>query len=102
LRALAEVTPGRSAAVCRELTKRFEEVVRGTLEELAARFGEPPRGEVTLVLGPAEVRRGADLDSAARAAVADLVDAGASRRSAAEVVARLTGASRNALYRESL
>ena len=49
---LAAELPGRSAAVCRELTKRFEEVVRGSLEELAERFAEPPRGEITLVLGP--------------------------------------------------
>ena len=102
LRGLADAWPARSAAVCRELTKRFEEVVRGTLEELAGHFVEPPRGEITLVLGPAEVRSGLDVDAATRAAVADLVDAGASRRTAAEVVSRLTGASRNALYRESL
>ena len=101
LRALAEVSPGRGAAVCRELTKRYEEVVRGTLVELADRFAEPPRGEVTLVLGPSDVE-GASQDEAARAAVSDLVEAGASRRTAAEVVARLTGASRNALYRGSL
>ncbi|PQO24644.1 16S rRNA (cytidine(1402)-2'-O)-methyltransferase [Rhodobacteraceae bacterium WD3A24] len=48
----------REAAVCRELTKRFEEVTRGTLGELATRFaGETPRGEVVLVIdrarGPA-------------------------------------------------
>ena len=101
LRALAGVSPGRAAAVCRELTKRYEEVVRGTLEELAGRFDEPPRGEITLVLGPADVAD-ASQDDAARVAVADLVEAGASRRTAAEVVARLTGASRNALYRGSL
>ena len=102
LRALADVAPERRAAVCRELTKRFEEVVRGTLEELSARFAEPPRGEVTLVLGPGDGARATDAEPAARAAVAELVGAGASRRTAAEVVSRLTGASRNALYRESL
>ena len=102
LRLLAEVLPERRAAVCRELTKRFEEVVRGSLEELAAQFVEPPRGEITLVLGPAESARSADVDEAARAAVSDLVAAGASRRTAAEVVSRLTGAARNALYRGSL
>jgi 16S rRNA (cytidine1402-2'-O)-methyltransferase len=102
LRTLAEVSPERSAAVCRELTKRYEEVVRGTLEELSRRFAEPPRGEVTLVLGPMEVTAGSDAADAARAAVAELVDAGASRRTAAEVVARLTGVPRNALYRGSL
>lgn len=103
LRVLADVLSDRRAAVCRELTKRFEEVVRGTLEELAEQFGEAPRGEITLVLGPSEVgRRGAVEDDAARAAVSELVAAGASRRAAAEVVSRLTGISRNALYRGSL
>ena len=102
LRVLAEVLPDRRAAVCRELTKRFEEVVRGSLEELAARFVEAPRGEITLVLGPTTTSASARVDDDARAAVSDLVAAGASRRAAAEVVARLTGTSRNALYRDSL
>ena len=44
-------TPERAVAVCRELTKRFEEVVRGTAGELAERFAEPPKGEITLVVG---------------------------------------------------
>jgi 16S rRNA (cytidine1402-2'-O)-methyltransferase len=88
--------------VCRELTKRFEEVVRGTLEELAARFPEPPRGEITLVLAPDAATREGKSNEDARAAVAELVDAGAPRRTAADVVAKLTGASKNALYRDSL
>jgi 16S rRNA (cytidine1402-2'-O)-methyltransferase len=99
---LAEEMAERPAAVCRELTKRFEEVVRGTVGELAERFAEPPRGEITLVLGAGEV---ADSDVAAEdafAAVAELVAAGVRRRQAADVVARLTGQSRNALYRASL
>jgi len=102
LRVLAEALPDRHAAVCRELTKRFEEVVRGSLEELAARFVDAPRGEITLVVGPAVASLSTGDNEAARAAVADLVAAGASRRSAAEVVARLTGASRNSLYRDTL
>jgi 16S rRNA (cytidine1402-2'-O)-methyltransferase len=100
LRSLASVSPERPVAVCRELTKRFEEVVRGTASELAERFVEPPRGEITLVLGAVEAERGPDED--ARAAVAELVAAGAGRRQAADVVARLTSGSRNELYRESL
>jgi 16S rRNA (cytidine1402-2'-O)-methyltransferase len=88
--------------VCRELTKRFEEVVRGSVEELAERFAEPPRGEITVVLGPAEVPGSVQVDAAARAAVADLVAAGTPRKKAAEVVSRLSGTSRNALYRDSL
>jgi 16S rRNA (cytidine1402-2'-O)-methyltransferase len=99
LRSLAAVTPERPAAVCRELTKTFEEVVRGTAAELAAQFVEAPKGEVTLVVGAVAVEP--DL-AAARASVADLVAAGTPRRVAAEVVARLTGASRNDLYRSTL
>jgi 16S rRNA (cytidine1402-2'-O)-methyltransferase len=102
LGALADVLPSRTAAVCRELTKVHEEVVRGTLGELAARFVEPPRGEVTVVLGTADVAPDAGVNDTARAAVAELVRAGAPRRAAAEVVSRLTGAPRNALYRETL
>ena len=99
LRSLAAADPEREAAVCRELTKRFEEVARGTAEELAARYATPPKGEITLVLGPG--RRGVDEESAL-AAVAELVDAGVARKKAAELVARLTGAAKNRLYRGSL
>jgi 16S rRNA (cytidine1402-2'-O)-methyltransferase len=99
LRSLAEAQPERPVAVCRELTKRFEEVVRGSAEEVAARFPEPPKGEITLVLGAGS----AEPDSAAAVeAVAELVAAGLPRRRAADLVARLTGASRNELYRRTL
>jgi 16S rRNA (cytidine1402-2'-O)-methyltransferase len=100
LRSLAEASPARSVAVCRELTKRFEEVASGTAAELAERFASAPKGEITLVVGPAD--RPAPDESAAVAAVAELAGAGVPRRQAAEVVARLTGVSRNRLYRGSL
>ena len=100
LRTLARVSPDRPVAVCRELTKRFEEVVRGKAAELAERFAEPPKGEITLVLGSAD-RVAADA-GAAIAAVADLVAAGLPRRRAAELVGRLTGAPFRELYRRSL
>jgi len=93
--------PDREAAVCRELTKRFEQVVRGSLDELVQRFRDPPRGEITLVLGPWAVDETVDLEDAL-AAVGELVSAGVSRRPAVDLVARLTGASRNELYRRSL
>ena len=99
LRSLAAFEPAREVAVCRELTKRFEEVVRGSAGELAARFAEPPKGEITVVLGPGTT---VSDPAEARAAVADLVEAGTPRRVAADVVARLTGRSRNELYRGSL
>jgi 16S rRNA (cytidine1402-2'-O)-methyltransferase len=51
LAACREVLGERDAALCRELTKRFEEVRRGTLSDLAARAAAaPPRGEVVLVI----------------------------------------------------
>lgn len=101
LRSLAAAHPGRRVAVCRELTKRFEEVARGSATELAERFLEPPKGEITLVVGPATDVAAAD-DGEAVAAVAELVGTGVPRRQAADLVARLTGASRNMLYRDSL
>jgi 16S rRNA (cytidine1402-2'-O)-methyltransferase len=99
LRSLAEADPDRPVAVCRELTKKFEKVVRGPAAEVAGAFAEPPKGEITLVLGPSAAR--ADADEPVEA-VAELVAAGVPRRQAADVVARLTGASRNELYRRTL
>jgi 16S rRNA (cytidine1402-2'-O)-methyltransferase len=98
LAVLAETDPERPVAVCRELTKIHEEVVRGSAAELAERYHhDPPRGEVALVVGPAAPRAG-DLGPAL-AAVRRLIDAGAKPRPAASVVAELTGLSANALYR---
>ena len=100
LASLAAADQERRLAVCRELTKRFEEVVRGPAHALAARFREPPKGEVTLVIGPSSA--GGDGTEAALEAVLELVAAGAPRRVAVDVVSRLTGSPRNALYRRSL
>jgi 16S rRNA (cytidine1402-2'-O)-methyltransferase len=98
LAVLAELDGARQVAVCRELTKVHEEVARGTAAELAARYrSAPPRGEVVLVIGGAPPREG--VDPAAVDAVRRLVDAGARARPAASVVAELTGAPANALYR---
>jgi 16S rRNA (cytidine1402-2'-O)-methyltransferase len=102
LRSLAGAAPERQVAVCRELTKRFVEVVRGSAVELAERFAEGAKGEITLVFGPGEGARAPRTDAAALAAVAELVAAGTPRRVAAEVVASLTDVSRNELYRGSL
>ena len=101
---LAEVDPDREAAVCRELTKAHEEVVRGSAAELAERYaGGPPKGEIVLVIAPPAVRAASDGDAAPDPAALDalrkLVDAGAHPRKAATVVSSLTGTSANALYR---
>ena len=100
LRSLAAALPGRPAAVCRELTKRFEEVARGSAAELAELFDAPVRGEVTVVVGPG-ASHDDGLDDAV-AAVRALVAAGAARRAAADTVAGLLDLSRNELYRRSL
>ena len=104
LASLARVDSDRRVAVCRELTKRFEEVVRGTAQELAARFSEAPKGEITLVIGPSPVTAGdqSELEASAAAAVSALAAAGASRRHAAQIVAGLVGLAPNRLYRRSL
>jgi 16S rRNA (cytidine1402-2'-O)-methyltransferase len=97
LAAIAAVDPDREVAVARELTKLHEEVVRGTAEDLAARYAQAqPKGEVTLVVAGAPVITD---DAAAIAAVERLVAAGARLKDAAAVVADLTGARTNALYR---
>jgi 16S rRNA (cytidine1402-2'-O)-methyltransferase len=102
LRSLAAADPDREVVVCRELTKRFEEVARGTAAELAKRFDAAPKGEITLVLGPATAREDVEGSERALAAVAELVAAGVPRRRAAGIVSGLTGISRNRLYEHSL
>lgn len=96
---LAEIDPERQVAVCRELTKAHEEVVRGAAAELAARYAdEPPRGEVVLVLGPPAPAQDGGGPPAGLEAVRRLVEAGAKPRVAAQVVAELVGGSANRLY----
>lgn len=95
--------PDRPAAVCRELTKLHEQVVRAPLAELAAQASDgriPTRGEVALVIGAATVAPPAVDDSLAdaRAEVDRLVTAGSSRSDAARRVASLTGIPRRTLY----
>jgi 16S rRNA (cytidine1402-2'-O)-methyltransferase len=103
--ALAELAASlgpRAATVARELTKRYEEVRRGRLDELAAHYAEagPPRGEVVVVIGPPE---------AAQEASAEVVDAQLSEAleelppaAAAATVAAATGRPRREVYRRAL
>ena len=95
---LADLDPERPVAVCRELTKVHEEVVRGPAREVAERFAAGTRGEIVLVVGPGSKEAG-DLPRA-REAVEALVAAGARRRAAGKVVSGLTGVPANELYGE--
>jgi 16S rRNA (cytidine1402-2'-O)-methyltransferase len=99
LAALAALAPDRPAAVCRELTKLHEEIARGSLAELARRFREDVKGEIVVVIAPAQVAAGAPDTAFAVDALRRLVQAGARPRAAASVVAALTGTRANDLYR---
>lgn len=91
----------RPAAVCRELTKTHEEVVRGPLSELAAWAGdgERVRGEITIVVSGSEPPAPADLDETDLAALVDEARAeGLSTKDAVADVARRTGISRKVVY----
>jgi 16S rRNA (cytidine1402-2'-O)-methyltransferase len=102
LQSLAAAQPERRVAVCRELTKRFEEVVRGSATEVAARFVDAPKGEIVVVLGPGAGDAPSIEEAEAAGAVAELVAAGVGRNQAARLVARLTGVAKSDLYRTSL
>ena len=97
---MAEVLGPRPAAVTRELTKLYEEAVRGTLAALAV---DPrcdnPRGEIVIVIGPGEVETAsaADADAALTEALARLAPG-----EAASEVSRALDLPRKALYRRAL
>jgi 16S rRNA (cytidine1402-2'-O)-methyltransferase len=93
--------PERPACVARELTKLHEEVVRGTLGELAERFAEGARGEVTLVVaGAPDTAAMSDLDL--DAAVRERLAAGTSPREIAAELARPSGRKRRDVYARAL
>lgn len=97
---LATAFGPRPAAVARELTKRFEEVRRGTLTDLAAHYAaHAARGEITLAVGPPEpdVPGADDLDAQLRRAMA-----GNSLKDAAALVAAATGLPRKTVYARAL
>jgi 16S rRNA (cytidine1402-2'-O)-methyltransferase len=104
LAAMIEVFgPDRQAAIVREITKTFEETIRGTIADLQARIAAAePRGEITLIVAGAPVRP-ADPDSATSGVTLELLrEAGLSLKQASAVLAKLTGASRRDIYQSAL
>jgi 16S rRNA (cytidine1402-2'-O)-methyltransferase len=93
---------GRSAVVCRELTKTYEEVRRGTLAELAAWADTGPLGEITIVVAGAPAAEAGQAGPRGLAAAADevavRVAAGATRKDAVAAVAAEFGLRRHAVY----
>lgn len=100
---LAAVLGPRPAAVCRELTKRFETVRRGTLVELAAQFADEPapKGEIVLVIGPPGEEPGALDASGLDDRLRDALERH-SVKDAAAIVAAATGQPRRAVYARAL
>jgi 16S rRNA (cytidine1402-2'-O)-methyltransferase len=99
---MAEILGDRSAAIARELTKRYEEIRHGRLGSLAEHYcgAGPPRGEVVIVVGPPEVAAPADegdTDTRLRALLA-----GRSLRDAVALLAGETGIPRRTLYERAL
>jgi 16S rRNA (cytidine1402-2'-O)-methyltransferase len=99
---LAAALGPRPAALARELTKKFEEVRRGSLAELAAHYAAAgaPRGEAVLVIGPPEEQGQvalADVDAALQERLACMAPA-----AAAAAVAAATGLARREVYRRAL
>ena len=92
-------TPSAQVAVCRELTKLHEEVVRGPAREVAERFAEGARGEIVLVIGPGAESAADDVAPALRGGRGAGRGGRAARRRGAKVVSRLTGVPANRLYR---
>jgi 16S rRNA (cytidine1402-2'-O)-methyltransferase len=101
LQALRTGLGDREAAVAREISKRFEETVTGTLAELAERYSDaPPKGEIVVVVAPpgeAEAVGEAELDEALSEAMGRL----SASRAAAEVAERL-GVPRRQAYERAL
>lgn len=97
LKDMAQVFGNREAAVTRELTKLYEEVKRGTLEELSAYYKEngAPKGEIVVVVAPkSEVEvSGESLEQQIQKALETM-----SVRDAAEMVAKATGKPKRAIY----
>jgi 16S rRNA (cytidine1402-2'-O)-methyltransferase len=90
--------PDRPAAACREMTKTYEEVRRGTLAELAAWAADGVRGEITLVVGGAP-RRAVEADPAElAAAVAARERAGTDRKAAIAEFAKEAGLPKRVVY----
>ncbi|MFN8200098.1 MAG: 16S rRNA (cytidine(1402)-2'-O)-methyltransferase [Nakamurella multipartita] len=91
--------PDRPAALCRELTKTYEQVIRGTLADLVTAADAGLRGEITLVVGGAPVIAQAPPDEAELAGlVQELVTAGRTRRDAVDEIAARLGLPRRAVY----
>nr|WP_281168708.1 16S rRNA (cytidine(1402)-2'-O)-methyltransferase [Kiloniella laminariae] len=100
---MATVLGNRPAAVARELTKKFEEVRRGSLQDLAAHYTEAggPKGEIVVVVGPPGKAAAAITDASLDEQISDALLQN-SLRDAAEIVATATGLPKKKIYQRAL
>jgi len=92
----------RRIAVCRELTKLYEEIFRGTVAEAITHFGAGEvRGEITLVLEGRQAEASTEVwdDERVRHALRDLIALGIERKDAAKQIAQQSGLDRRELYK---
>ncbi len=102
VRELADRFPSRRVAIAREMTKLHEEVLRGTLEDVAATLERRDViGEIVVVLEGVSVTTHVD-DNVVRAALAEQFSDGASTRDAVDYVAELLGVARREVYQHAL
>ncbi len=100
----AAVFNGRQVAVCRELTKKFEDVIRGEISDLAKHYSEigAPKGECVVIIGP-PAKQG---NNQAAALESDELLKHALKylrvKDAAKLVHEITGVPKNALYKAAL
>ena len=93
----------RPAAIVREITKTFEETLRGTLAQLLARVASSePRGEIVLIVAGAPATTAPSQPVASSVTMETLREAGLSLKQASAVIAKLTGASRREIYQHAL
>lgn len=101
LMVIAERWPTREMAVCRELTKMHEEILRGTAAEILVRLPARVRGEIVLVLTPSQSPRGTVPDQAEKA-LWEMLRLGMGTKRAAALVAGLSGLPTRLVYELAL
>jgi 16S rRNA (cytidine1402-2'-O)-methyltransferase len=93
----------RGATVVREITKTYEETIRGSLSQLAERFSrEHALGEIVIIVEGASEKESDASSSTPALTVEDLIEAGLSLKQASALIAKLTGASRREVYQGAL
>lgn len=98
----SELFPNRECALVREITKTFEQVIRGTAAELAARFAEnEPKGECVIVISPCDNNIAAD-NTKLRETVGILLNAGIGAKNTAKIASSILNVPKNEAYRLAL